>query len=929
MPKPTRATGGGGSKAGPAKSGGKPALPPADAAAPGGTGRGAARARRPASAAAAVPAKAKAAAGSPAKKPPLPPRATGTRAAAHPPPPAPEPPGPAAAASLFAQVVSAAHRAKRELAALGGEAVDLALGLAAPRPRRGAAVAGAATAPAPADVAAARSAGAATTSAPAVPPLPTWNVAAPPPRGAGALFPPPSPKGRRTPRGPGGGRSPARRGRKVGGRGGGKAGGGGGGAFARSPLRLSVQMGSAAAAAAAVAAATAAAAAVERRGHAIAPHEVGDRGAPPALPPVPSPSGRPVRAAAVAATAAVAANLAPTRVHMAAPAPEAGPGGPTAAAALRAARRDRSSTRHRRLFLPGLPGALTHGQPLTYRTPDGIVLLTGAAVVPPAGAPPTAAAGIHCAHCGEVVSAAAFEAHAGRAARRAPYDSTFTADGVSLRSLAAALPAPAAGEGVGHYPPGAPLEGSGGGGGGAAVPGGKAPATTATGTHPPLDLIPGGCVLCHRSDFQLAGFGPRTIIICDQCEREFHVDCLAASGRARLAGLPEGLWFCSPECHRISGSLRRVVAAGERPLPPGTHALHILRGRDGSRPTDAALRTATDLLAEAFDPILDAGTGLDLTTAMVSASQLGDWDYTGMFTALLKHKGAPVCAAVFRVFGPQVAELPLIATAAAARRRGHARVLVGALERLLAQLGVRGLCLPAAHETVGHWKDGFGFSVLEAGALRAARAELRLLVFPGTEVLSKKLGQARGPPLLVPPPPGRGSYGGGEAGRAPAEARHPTSPPPMIGGRSFATAGALAHLNGLTPAEAAEAAAAAAVRTRGGTGGGGGPGPGSRRPGAAVTAPRQPPPPPPRARATATAGAAAAGAGAAKRRAAADPAPARLAKAGKASAGKAAGGGGKASASARHPPSPPLRGRAATAAAVAPTPRLTRARSTH
>ena len=50
----------------------------------------------------------------------------------------------------------------------------------------------------------------------------------------------------------------------------------------------------------------------------------------------------------------------------------------------------------------------------------------------------------------------------------------------------------------------------------------------------------GGCVLCDSPDFQRGGFGERTMIICDQCEREFHIGCLAEAGRAHLTALPEG-----------------------------------------------------------------------------------------------------------------------------------------------------------------------------------------------------------------------------------------------------------------------------------------------------------------------------------------------------------------------------------------------------
>lgn len=53
-----------------------------------------------------------------------------------------------------------------------------------------------------------------------------------------------------------------------------------------------------------------------------------------------------------------------------------------------------------------------------------------------------------------------------------------------------------------------------------------------------------------------------------------------------------------------------------------------------------------------------------------------------------------------RVFGHQLAELPLVATRYTMRRQGHAHVLITAVEGLLAAMGVQTLCLPAAQETV-------------------------------------------------------------------------------------------------------------------------------------------------------------------------------------------------------------------------------------
>jgi N-acetylglutamate synthase-like GNAT family acetyltransferase len=66
-----------------------------------------------------------------------------------------------------------------------------------------------------------------------------------------------------------------------------------------------------------------------------------------------------------------------------------------------------------------------------------------------------------------------------------------------------------------------------------------------------------------------------------------------------------------------------------------------------------------------------------------------EWDFSNMLTVLLRFNGRPVAAAVLRVFGQQLAELPLVATRPDARRQGHARVLVRAIEAMLTQLGVK------------------------------------------------------------------------------------------------------------------------------------------------------------------------------------------------------------------------------------------------
>ena len=147
------------------------------------------------------------------------------------------------------------------------------------------------------------------------------------------------------------------------------------------------------------------------------------------------------------------------------------------------------------------------------------------------------------------------------------------------------------------------------------------------------------------------------------------------------------------------------------------------------------------------------------------------------------------------MFGPQLAEVPLVATRHSARRQGHARVLMRAIEArpararmrcdpqhcqlthdrsgccagrmhttteipflfssetqksssgtptglltrgaqgLLAGVGVQTLGLPAAATTIGTWMHGFGFVAMPEEQQRAARSELRILVFPGAGML--------------------------------------------------------------------------------------------------------------------------------------------------------------------------------------------------
>jgi N-acetylglutamate synthase-like GNAT family acetyltransferase len=156
------------------------------------------------------------------------------------------------------------------------------------------------------------------------------------------------------------------------------------------------------------------------------------------------------------------------------------------------------------------------------------------------------------------------------------------------------------------------------------------------------------------------------------------------------------------------------------------------------------------LLGSSFAPILDVATGEDLLQLMVASgeSRSGDYDFRGMHSLLLRSAATPVCAAVLRVLGTRLAELPLLATAVEARGQGHAGVMVRSLQELLHRLGVKRLALPAAAEAEAMWRCAFGFEQLGAAEVAAAVKEHRLLVFPGSTVLAREPEACAG---LLPP----------------------------------------------------------------------------------------------------------------------------------------------------------------------------------
>ncbi|KAL0460618.1 UNVERIFIED_CONTAM: Increased DNA methylation 1 [Sesamum latifolium] len=332
--------------------------------------------------------------------------------------------------------------------------------------------------------------------------------------------------------------------------------------------------------------------------------------------------------------------------------------------------------------------------------------------------------GIFCMCCREVVSPSQFEAHAGFASRRKPYMSIYTSNGVSLHQLSLEL---------------------------------SKNRKSSTEENDDLCSIceDGGDLLCCENcprafhtecvglsvipqgiwghDFSKSGFTARTVIICDQCEKEYHVGCLKERNIDDLKALPEGEWFCCRPCSNINSTLQKLIGDGDQRLPEALSDVlkkkcegqdpqknpeleirwRLLRGKKATEDTRVWLSGAVTIFHDRFDPIADASTGrLDLIPHMVYGRHFKDQDFCGMYCAVLMVNSVVVSAGIFRIFGDEVAELPLVATRSECQGKGYFQSLFYCIEGLLASLNVKDLVLPAADEAESLWKNRFGFEKL-------------------------------------------------------------------------------------------------------------------------------------------------------------------------------------------------------------------------
>ncbi|XP_026415120.1 uncharacterized protein LOC113310615 isoform X1 [Papaver somniferum] len=414
--------------------------------------------------------------------------------------------------------------------------------------------------------------------------------------------------------------------------------------------------------------------------------------------------------------------------------------------------------------------------------------------------------GILCGCCNDVVSPSVFEAHAGWASRRKPYLNIYTSNGVSLHELSVSLSkdpnfSPRENDdlcsicadfgdlllcdgcprafhrdcvGLSNLPPGkwycshcqqmyqrekfCEYNAN-------AIAAGRVLGDDpikqiyhrCIRTVKTQDVEVGGCALCRAHSFCKSGFGPGTVLLCDQCEKEYHVGCLKDHNMADLEELPEGEWFCCTDCKAIHTTLHQLLERKPLELPESLSGLiktkhmekcssdngdldlrwSLLSGKLATADSNLFLSKAVAIFRDHFDPIIDLKSGRDLIPAMVLGRVIRDQDFGGMYCAVLTSNSIVVSAAILRIFGQKIAELPLVATSSEVQGRGYFQSLFSCIELLLGYLKVETLVLPAAEEAESIWTNKFGFKKINQEKLNKYRRNCQMMVFQGTSMLEK------------------------------------------------------------------------------------------------------------------------------------------------------------------------------------------------
>ncbi|KAL4587761.1 hypothetical protein LXL04_000635 [Taraxacum kok-saghyz] len=238
---------------------------------------------------------------------------------------------------------------------------------------------------------------------------------------------------------------------------------------------------------------------------------------------------------------------------------------------------------------------------------------------------------------------------------------------------------------------------------------------------------------------------------CEQCDKQYHVGCLKRRDILKVESYLEVNWFCSSKCEEIFMGLERLLG---KSITVGNNLTWTLRrnkcsNNDASNMEEVTenyskLNVAISVMNECFEPVKESRTGRDIVEDVVFCrwSELRRLNFKGFYTVLLEKDDELISTATFRVYGENVAEIPLVGTRFQYRRRGMCHILMRELEKLLTEVGVKRLVLPAVSRFLHTWTRSFGFSVMTESE-KLEFVGCTLLDFQGTTMCHKILVKPR------------------------------------------------------------------------------------------------------------------------------------------------------------------------------------------